>query len=58
MKAVAEWKRWFRENADIITQVFSTDDIQHAKQEGKVDVILGWQNTSGFGDHLPFATFT
>jgi membrane dipeptidase len=54
MRAVAEWKGWFREHADIITQVFSTDDIRRAKREGKVGIVLGWQNSSGFGDHLPF----
>lgn len=54
MEAVAEWKRLFQEHADIITQVFSTDDIRRAKQESKVGIILGWQNSSGFGDHLPF----
>lgn len=54
MRAVAEWKGWFREHADTIMQVFSTDDIRRAKREGKVGIVLGWQNSSGFGDHLPF----
>jgi membrane dipeptidase len=54
MTAVARWKRWFRERPDILTQVYSTEDIHRAKRDDKVGVILGWQNTSGFGDYLPF----
>ena len=52
MTAVARWKRWFREHSDVLTQVYSTADIHHAKRNDKVGVILGWQNTSGFGDYL------
>jgi membrane dipeptidase len=54
MEAVAQWKQWFREYPDILTQVFSTADIRRARGNGRVGVILGWQNTSGFGDHLPY----
>ncbi|WP_119461892.1 dipeptidase [Rhodospirillaceae bacterium SYSU D60014] len=53
MKAVADWKRWIRENDDILTQVYSTADIRRAKEEGRVGIILGWQNSTGFGDYLP-----
>lgn len=53
MKAMADWKGWIRDNGDLLTQVYSTDDIGRAKREGKVGVILGWQNTTGFGDYLP-----
>ena len=54
MKSVAQWKGWFVEHGDLITQVHTTADIHRAKAEGKVGIILGWQNTTGFGDHLPF----
>ncbi len=54
MEAVARWKQWFREYPDLLTQVFSTANIRRAKEEGRVGVILGWQNTTGFGDHLPY----
>jgi hypothetical protein len=47
MKAVARWKRWFREHSDVLTQDYSTEDIHHAKRNNKVGVKLGWQNTSG-----------
>lgn len=53
MKAMADWKAQIRENADILTQVYDTGDIRRAKEEGKVGIILGWQNSTGFGDYLP-----
>ena len=56
MKAVADWKRWFRQYADLIVQVFSTADIHRAKRERKTGIILGWQNAVGFGDYLPLVS--
>jgi membrane dipeptidase len=53
MKAIAQWKIWFREHSDLITQVYCAADIARAKKEGKTGIILGWQNATGFGDHLP-----
>ena len=54
---VARWKRWLRENSDIIRQVYSVDDIRLAKAEGKVGIILGWQNSSGYGDNIDNVAF-
>src|SRR5262249_4223048 len=34
--------------------VHKTSDIQRAKEEGKVGIILGWQNTSGIEDQLGY----
>lgn len=53
MKAMADWKQWIRENGDLLMQVYTTEDIRRAKQAGKVGIILGWQNSTGFGDYLP-----
>lgn len=53
MKAIADWKLRFKEHADLITQVYFVDDILRAKSERRVGIVLGWQNTSGFGDYLP-----
>ncbi len=53
MKAVADWKRWFHEHDDLLLQVYTTADIDRARQQNKVGIILGWQNTTGFGDYLP-----
>jgi membrane dipeptidase len=52
MHSIAQWKRWFREHDDILLQVYSAADIRRAKTENKVGIILGWQNSSGFGDRL------
>jgi membrane dipeptidase len=53
MRAIADWKTWFRDHAGQIRQVYTTEDIRRCKREGKTGIILGWQNTSGFGDYLP-----
>jgi len=45
MSNIAEWKRWLAENDDILLQVHGVDDIRRAKAEGRVGIILGWQNT-------------
>jgi membrane dipeptidase len=54
MRAIAQWKAWFREHADMILQVYSSADIHRAKKEGKIGIILGWQNSVAFDNHLPF----
>ena len=54
MANIAQWKIWFEENDDLLTQVFTTEDIQLAKQEDKVGIILGWQNTGGIEDRVEF----
>jgi membrane dipeptidase len=52
MLNVSRWKRWLRENADILAQVYRVADISAAKDSGKVGIILGWQNSTGYGDNL------
>ena len=52
MDNIAQWKEWFDEYDDILLQVHTSDDIHRAKAEGKVGIILGWQNTSGIEDQL------
>jgi membrane dipeptidase len=54
MRNVMKWKAWFDENADLITQVYTTDDIRRAKSEGKTGIILGWQNISGIEDQIGY----
>jgi membrane dipeptidase len=54
MNNVARWKRHFIDNADLITQVYSTADIRRAKEEGKTGIILGWQNLSGIEDQIGY----
>lgn len=54
MRNVARWKAWFRDHADLITQVYTTEDIATAKKEGKTGIILGWQNVSGIEDQIGY----
>jgi len=54
MDNLARWKAHFRDNADLITQVYTTADIHRAKREGRTGIILGWQNITGIEDQLPF----
>ena len=51
---VAQWKRWFGENGDLLLQIHSVSDIERAKAAGKVGICLGWQNTSGIEDRLEY----
>ncbi|MDO8278712.1 MAG: dipeptidase [Burkholderiaceae bacterium] len=54
MERIARWKQSFVENADLALQVYKVSDIARAKAQGKVGIILGWQNTSAIEDQLPF----
>jgi len=54
MDNVAQWKRWFRENDDLLLQVFSADDIHRAKKQGKTGIYLGWQNTWPIEDRVEY----
>ncbi|MGE0522836.1 MAG: dipeptidase [Variibacter sp.] len=54
MRNIMQWKAWFRECGDIITQVYTTEDIKRAKKEGKTGIILGWQNLSGIEDQIGY----
>ncbi|HMK81061.1 MAG TPA: dipeptidase [Xanthobacteraceae bacterium] len=52
VRNVARFKKLIADNADLAMQVYSLADIAQAKAAGKVGIILGWQNTSGYGDDL------
>ncbi len=49
---IADWQDIFRERSAQIIQVNSVDDILKAKQDGKVGVILGWQNATPIENDL------
>ena len=51
---IAQWKKWFRENDDLILQVYTAADIRRAKKEGKTGIYLGWQNSWGIEDRLDY----
>ncbi len=52
MANIAQWKHWLDQHSDLILQVHSVDDIRRAKTEGRVGIILGWQNTSGINNDV------
>ena len=51
MTNIATWKGYFRDHADLLRQVYTTTDIQHAKKEGKTGIVLGFQNAAAFEDN-------
>jgi membrane dipeptidase len=46
MDNIAEWLKRFRTFGDVLTEVKTVADIYRAKEQGKVGVILGWQNAT------------
>ncbi|HEX7743398.1 MAG TPA: membrane dipeptidase [Sphingobium sp.] len=52
MQQLAALKQLMRDNADLVTPVYGVTDIDRARSEGKVGIILGWQNSTGFGEDL------
>lgn len=54
MDNIAQWKSRLVEHGDLITQVYTIDDIHRAKAEGKTGIILGFQNVSAFEDQLGY----
>lgn len=52
MDNIAAWLHRFKEHDDILMPVKTSADILQAKQEGKVGIILGWQNASPIENHL------
>ena len=52
MDNIAAWLRRFRESGDILCQIKTAQDILQAKKNGKVGIILGWQNASPIENDL------
>ena len=52
MDNIAAWLHRFKEHDDILILVKTSADILQAKQEGKVGIILGWQNASPIENHI------
>jgi microsomal dipeptidase-like Zn-dependent dipeptidase len=44
--AIAQWRDMVRANADLVAIALTTDDILKAEREGKVAILLGYQNTN------------
>ncbi len=52
MANIAAFAGWFDEHRDLIRPVLAVEDVRSAKAEGRVGIILGWQNTSPIEDDL------
>lgn len=50
----SQWKKFLRENEDILRPVRVMADIHSAKAENKTGIIVGWQNTSPIEDRLDY----
>ncbi|NDZ77875.1 membrane dipeptidase [Streptomyces sp. SID10853] len=49
-RAIADWYQLARDNQDVVVLAGTADEIRAAKAAGRVAVLLGFQNTSPFGD--------
>jgi membrane dipeptidase len=49
---IAAMKKMIRDNADLLSLVRTTADIEAAKRAGRTGIILGFQNAHAFEDHL------
>ncbi|MYY09122.1 dipeptidase [Streptomyces sp. SID4919] len=52
MREVGRWQRLLAENADLLCEGRSADDIRAAGEQGRTAVVLGFQNSSPFEDDL------
>ncbi|QBJ96722.1 dipeptidase [Rhodococcus sp. ABRD24] len=52
MRELGKWQRRLEENADLIVQARTVEDIAAAERENKTAVILGFQNSSPFESDL------
>ncbi len=52
MQNLTKWNDHFERNSDIIYHVKTHKDIIKAQDDGKVGVILGWQNTSAIENDI------
>ena len=52
LRSMARLKAVIRQNADLVVEVRDPGDIERARETGRTGIILGWQNSTGFGDDL------
>lgn len=52
LENIGDWRQRFREHSDIIMPVLQASDIDVARAENKVGIILGFQNCSPIEDDL------
>lgn len=54
MDAIGKWKDMERDNADLIRIVRKADDIRKCAAEGRLGILLGFQNTNCLEDRIRF----
>lgn len=54
MENMAQWRQWFDAYQDLLQPVRRVSDIRSAKSDGKVGIIMGWQNATAIEDQLDF----
>lgn len=54
MDSLGRWRDMERENADLIRIVRKADDIRACEADGKVGILLGYQNTNLLEDRIRF----
>ena len=52
MDQIAAWTVRFREREEVLVQVKTAQDIVQAKRDGRVGIIVGWQNASPIENDL------
>jgi microsomal dipeptidase-like Zn-dependent dipeptidase len=54
MDSLGRWRDLERENADLVRIVRRTDDIRACEQDGKLGLLLGYQNSNLFEDRIRY----
>jgi microsomal dipeptidase-like Zn-dependent dipeptidase len=54
LEEIGKWNRLFRAHSDVIFHVRTPNDVAAAGSDGRVGVVLGFQNASPFEDSLDF----
>ncbi|MDA9316299.1 dipeptidase [Polaribacter sp.] len=52
-----KWDTYFQENGDLITKIETVTDINNAEIEGKVGILIGWQNSAPIDSDLGLLKF-
>ena len=54
IQTIGKWNRLFRENKDLILPISQGQDIERAKKEKKLGIILGYQNCSPIENNIHY----
>lgn len=54
MEAIGKWRDLERENSDLMRIIRRADDIRQCEKDGKVGILMGYQNSNLFEGHIRF----